>query len=183
MVWTGADISLRSVMATMRALVPAIAQLIRAQKALVRGILTIVLSITKLIHCYTLLGEATQPIWVLANHRLVHIKSSGIDMRAVKLIRLVETVRNAVAAQKVRNALERKHASELERSTLAQLLPLSHRVVITLGLIAVSLIAKVQAVVDPIAHVHLAIAPNGPAILLAVFALLLTFHFIGIVSR
>jgi len=118
-VGTGADISLRRVVPTMRALMSAVAQLIRAQEALVRCVLAIVLSVAQLVHRHTLLGEATQPIRMLTDHRLVHVKSTSIDMGAVKLISLVETVRNAIAAQKVRDALERIQAGELMRSTFA----------------------------------------------------------------
>lgn len=75
-----------------------LAQLVGAQESLICCILTIVMAITELADSDALVAEATQSIRMLTDHCLVEIKLGFMQLRAVHLVRLVETMIDAITA-------------------------------------------------------------------------------------
>lgn len=56
------------------------------------------MAITELADSDALVAEATQSIRMLTDHRLVEIKLGFMQLRAVHLVRLVETMIDAITA-------------------------------------------------------------------------------------
>lgn len=102
-----------------------LAQLVGAQETLICGIQTIVDTIAKLTDCDALVAEATQTIRMLTDDSLVEIKLRFVQLCTVHLVCLVETMIDAIAAQKFGYALKGIRTGELKGRTLVQLLPAS----------------------------------------------------------
>lgn len=77
------------------------------------------MAITELADSDALVAEATQSIRMLTDHSLVEIKLGFMQLCAVHLVRLVETMIDAITTQKFGNTFKGKGTGELKGCTLA----------------------------------------------------------------
>lgn len=120
---------------------------------------------------------------MLTDDSLVEIKLRFMQLCTVHLVGLVETMIDAIAAQKFGYALKGIRTGELKGRTLVQLLPVGQWMIITLGLIAVGLVAAIQTIVDAIAHLHVPITTNGLAKTLTMTAFMFAGKLIRVVAE